>query len=402
MQQTEPNSLDASEAISLSRHLYNEGFQESKWSDVEVKTFGKTYKLHKLIISQNDYFRVYLEGRFKEREDVISLSFDDPNITDEAFEIALGTMYGFHNLCLRKDIAFNVLATSSFLSMHTLSEKCVQFIVRNLEYDNILEAIDQTERFEYGSFTQKIRNSCFIFLCRNAYDKLRSLLPKLPQRWFESLLSSDILWVPSEYERYELVRDAVLSMLGGKELIEHREFTHDRPDNEDMLNNFDRLFLVETVNRTYTFDGASNLDEDNSHYFDTAIFRKVLLFEVFTYDEIRSIQSDIEKFNLHNFFSPEFLSSAFWNHLSFRSKILNCDFERSNLLTCEASDCNVKSTTCISDEFNRDLFLNHRPQPGSSHSIFRCGIEFNTLTDIPIRTKVYSKAFFYGGYSLHC
>ncbi|KAF9323521.1 hypothetical protein BG006_001367, partial [Podila minutissima] len=91
---TAPN-LILQQMASLARHIAFQGFIQGTGADIVLCAFGKTYRLHRLILAQSPFFDSMMHGPWKERAQTqIELTLDDPNITLEGFEIALGRMYG--------------------------------------------------------------------------------------------------------------------------------------------------------------------------------------------------------------------------------------------------------------------------------------------------------------------
>ncbi|KAF9897603.1 hypothetical protein BX616_005287, partial [Lobosporangium transversale] len=81
---------------SLARHIATQGLIQGIGSDITIHVFDKTYHLHRLILTQSSYFEaMFQRGPWKERESqVVEIKFDDTNISQEGFEIAIGSLYG--------------------------------------------------------------------------------------------------------------------------------------------------------------------------------------------------------------------------------------------------------------------------------------------------------------------
>ncbi|KAN0060663.1 hypothetical protein ACQY0O_007321 [Thecaphora frezii] len=113
--------------MSMQSHVYELGLRQGQCSDVKVGAFGRVYSLHRLFLIQSGFFRAMLCGGYAEdvavsaaasslgrahpprdprtsagtshfapsdHADVVSLHFDDPNISRAAFEYCIAHLYG--------------------------------------------------------------------------------------------------------------------------------------------------------------------------------------------------------------------------------------------------------------------------------------------------------------------
>ncbi len=87
----------------LGAGLYENGLVAGEYSDVTVDALGKYYKLHRIVLLQNPYFKSTLQGNwivskfksiFQSLEKKLELTFDDPNITQVGLDIVFARMYG--------------------------------------------------------------------------------------------------------------------------------------------------------------------------------------------------------------------------------------------------------------------------------------------------------------------
>ncbi|CAJ0908067.1 3141_t:CDS:2 [Entrophospora sp. SA101] len=177
--------------MNLCRHIYSRGLVDGSGSDVTIKAFGKDYLLHRIILYQNPYFSVLLEGPWKESgQKAIELKFDDENITRDAFEIALGRLYGRLDEYILPNRVLNLLATASFLDLQDLCEMCVEVILRDIKDDTVVHYLTFATTHFYGSHSEKITESCFTYLCREGYDnnKLKAAFLTLPVEWLKKII----------------------------------------------------------------------------------------------------------------------------------------------------------------------------------------------------------------------
>ena len=79
----------------LSAHVRSLGWEEREFSDVAVTALGKTYPLHRLVLSRSPYFRALMRGPWADASSTsLTLTFDDPLIDGDAVDAALGFLYG--------------------------------------------------------------------------------------------------------------------------------------------------------------------------------------------------------------------------------------------------------------------------------------------------------------------
>ncbi|KAI1314975.1 hypothetical protein EDD11_001459 [Mortierella claussenii] len=79
----------------LARHIATQGLVHGIGSDITIQVFEKTYHLHRLVLTQSSFFESMFQGPWKEREsDLVNIKFNDPNISLEGFEVAIGRLYG--------------------------------------------------------------------------------------------------------------------------------------------------------------------------------------------------------------------------------------------------------------------------------------------------------------------
>ena len=66
----------------LSAHVRSLGWEEREFSDVAVTALGKTYPLHRLVLSRSPYFRALMRGPWADASSTsLTLTFDDPSST---------------------------------------------------------------------------------------------------------------------------------------------------------------------------------------------------------------------------------------------------------------------------------------------------------------------------------
>lgn len=198
-----PAKKDGGDCWQLCRHIFQRGLIEGIGSDVEVHVpaWGKVYRLHRLILDQNPYFSLLLQGGFREASaDSVTLHFENnPYITAESFFFVLTQLYGGKQL-YDDVITYNnvrqILATCSFFQLDHTCELCVDYILRSLNQENVVEyLVFADENRVQGS--DRILDAVFTFLCREAYSSMDTQrVAQLPLTWIKKIIASDTFWVP--------------------------------------------------------------------------------------------------------------------------------------------------------------------------------------------------------------
>lgn len=187
-------------SLMLCRHIFTRGLVDGIGSDIQVvvPSWNKTYQLHRLVLDQNPYFKLLLQGGFREAEsNKITLHFDkdNPFITMESFQFVLEYLYGkIDEPLITQSNVRQILATSSYFQLDVCGI-CVDFILKNLNHQNVVDYLLFTnELMVQGS--DRICDAVFTFLCREAYYMDRSILASLPLEWLQKVIESDAFWVP--------------------------------------------------------------------------------------------------------------------------------------------------------------------------------------------------------------
>ena len=67
---------------SICSSLFTQGFLSGLYSDINVSVLGNEYKLHRLVLLQNEYFKSMFGQGFKEKDlKSITIQIDNPHIT---------------------------------------------------------------------------------------------------------------------------------------------------------------------------------------------------------------------------------------------------------------------------------------------------------------------------------
>ncbi|GBC36983.2 hypothetical protein GLOIN_2v1593752 [Rhizophagus irregularis DAOM 181602=DAOM 197198] len=285
--------------MSLCKHIYSRGLIEGSGSDVTIKAFDKDYHLHRIILYQNSYFSVLLEGPWKESgQKDIELRFDDENITRDAFEIALGRLYG------RLD---EVILPSQKILWEG--------------YDNL---------------------------------RLRPAFLTLPAEWLKRVIESDAFWVPSEYERYLFARDVVSKRrkiaaeqkrhnLVSSSLVNYTDLSNlssdisfpTSPTSPTITNSPikakrfpDSTFSYHTrrsasVSTLSSICSSNSLQAESDEAIYTAIFTYAIYYAHMAFEELTAISHDCDSITNVPLAPDYILKDALWHQIDLRNKIEN-------------------------------------------------------------------------------
>lgn len=208
------SSRSSMKLMGLEEYMYQKAFVEANFSDVTLKSFGKEYKLHKIILCRCSFFATMLGGLWNcgEREKhTFDVNFDhDKNMTQGAFELAIKSLYGNKDYQKTEgDDLFNLLAVANYLDLPDLVEFCVSEVIESIDQHNAGTIAIFCCDYEYGRSTKKILEGCKSFLCSELYHMSgqgadMSMFENYPASVMGEVLSSDGLFVPSEWERCQL------------------------------------------------------------------------------------------------------------------------------------------------------------------------------------------------------
>ncbi|KAK4512277.1 60S ribosomal protein L30 [Mucor velutinosus] len=278
-------------SLMLCRHIFTRGLVDGIGSDIQVfvPSWNKTYQLHRLVLDQNPYFKLLLQGGFREAESSqITLHFDkdNPFITMESFQFVLEYLYGkIDEPLITQSNVRQILATSSYFQLDVCGI-CVDFILKNLNHQNVVDYLLFTnELMVQGS--DRICDAVFTFLCREAYHMDRSILASLPLEWLQKVIESDAFWVPSEYERYQFIQQIIRAR-----------------------------YNIYSNSKSTSFV-LTELDTNSNCY----IISQSIYYMHMTFEQLESIQNDIHPLTKQKLVPERILKEALWQQIQLRSKI---------------------------------------------------------------------------------
>ncbi|KAG0219682.1 hypothetical protein BGX33_001448 [Mortierella sp. NVP41] len=350
---------------SISRHIAIQGLVHGAGSDIALRAFHKTYRLHRLILTQATFFENMLQGPWKESDtDTVDMTFDDPNITQEGFDIAIGRLYGVWTVeCEDDDVngyqndmaqagyptetegmgsfsvgggqalgsatltprnVFSVLAVAAYLGIDPLCDQCTSFAARTLRTDNLLAYIQFSGQSGYYPWSDKISETCHAYLCRNGLEdpKMRcfQVFEQLPLDWLLKVIGSDAFWVPTEWDRYKFCRKVVhrrraiasitrsLSSEIGENPTAQRQGGQGGDTEENGIGGVD-----------LEYDDKQDEDDHEAAY--EVLFSSCIIYMHMTLEQLQCIQRDVDPATGFPFVRSAIILQALWHQIELRNLI---------------------------------------------------------------------------------
>lgn len=346
---------------SLARHIAFQGFMQGTGSDISLCAFGKTYHLHRLILAQSPFFDSMIHGPWKESDQtLVELTLDDPNITLEGFEIAIGRFYGIwteeaegdpayephqqqqpvtvvfagnqalYASRLTPNNALSVLAAANYLDFDSLCAQCTAYIVRTLSAQRVVAYVHFSHDHSYHPWSSQIADACHTFLCRNGFDdpriKCLEVFESLPAKWLPQVIGSDAFWVPSEWDRYLLCRRIV----DGRRRMHKKNFFRRKGGGDRRGKNKweQERDLLKKQNRACDKDYDNDSEgekEDEEGEDEEAVYEKLFSTSVvymhMTLEQLQLILNDHDPWTGRPFTLSHVVHESFWQQTEFRTLI---------------------------------------------------------------------------------
>lgn len=278
---------------STSQYIYNTLFLESRDHDVEVEMLGKVWKLHKVYLLQSPYFASMFSGSWNESgKSQIKIDLTDQNITEDALEIVLGSLYQ-DRVTLKPRRCEEILATAVMFQLDELINKVSRLMITNTNALTVLSYYEVA--CMYG--IQDLKDAAFSWLLLNLityYSCNFDRLQKISLELMISLLTHDDLCVvQTEFSLYLLLRSWLFMQI--------------EKDLEFQANSFDENATVHNFFRTLPNDGVAYLDTAEGKQY-VELFRSIHLRDIVLHYE------DIEILKEDNILPKSWFSSYFEEH----------------------------------------------------------------------------------------
>ncbi|PNS14231.1 Germ cell-less protein-like 1 [Sphaceloma murrayae] len=329
-----PRAL-AAEPASLAGHLYTQGLLSGKHSDIVVRAFGCSYRLHRLMLARAPFFNTALSGQWIEStaKDITLHPDDiDSNITQVCFELALKRLYGASVPEEEAAEAVGLFATGCWLEMTDLIDSSIEAMLRHMTPGSLNPLIKLVTSNYYGRAGDKILASAKAMLCRDGWKMPLKNWDGVPADIIREIVGGDGFFVNGEWDRWILAKrilnrrlrnaalDTGLTVPGTKRVLE-------APDVAKLM-----AVRFDTVYRKNYIRTATNLP-DNAHRWVSLYTHHdiepllVLLDEGIhyvhlDYEHLQYIKKATDIFGLP--VMPEkVISDALWMQLELRQRVLN-------------------------------------------------------------------------------
>ncbi|KAJ3271260.1 hypothetical protein HDV01_006932 [Terramyces sp. JEL0728] len=196
------------ENFGADRTVKSEGFINGQFSDLTVRAFDEKFKLHRIILITNQYFKDMLLGDWKEFNDnELELYFDDHYITSETFSVILERIYGNLQTAISEPNVLSLLATAFFFQDELLIHECCQFILKSINDGNLVRYLEFADSRCFGTCSDDIVNACLVFLCRTGTTHFyESIWQELDLKYVELVLALDCFYTLGEYDRFMFIQ----------------------------------------------------------------------------------------------------------------------------------------------------------------------------------------------------
>ncbi|GMG55036.1 unnamed protein product [Ambrosiozyma monospora] len=210
-------------------------------SDVQVKAFDTTYKLHSLLLMRSPYFKCLLEwSRLKKKKSllnnsvddddddddddrnrdialinessvldleadvqlVVNVQVDDPLITKESFELMLKRLYAIHDCEKEKEIPIQMIATGFYFEMEDIKEAMVKYWTGDaVTMSFVITALQLVSGHDFGKYGTHLRQRCKGYLCDNGWQAGCEAWDGIQPSLIPEIVNADDFFVPNEFER---------------------------------------------------------------------------------------------------------------------------------------------------------------------------------------------------------
>ena len=278
-----------------------------------IVAFGTQYRLHRLLLDRSPFFSTCFNGgpwaESNSSEIVLSPETTDPNMTQNAFELALGRLYGHVNSEEEDKHALPLMAAASYLELQDLAESCVASLLKSLQTSNIADIIRFVTNSYYGPLTDRLLESAKSLLYRDGWEMPFSEWDGISADFVAEIVGYEGFYVPTEYARYCFIRD----------IIDWRLQQSYCPESS---NADEHLKLPPNVHQDDGLD-VQSVDDD---YAEVRPLRDVLETGIYyvhmTFEELQKIAEDNDVLG-RPAVDESVIRDALWQQMVLRQKVLN-------------------------------------------------------------------------------
>ncbi|KAI9794609.1 MAG: hypothetical protein M1816_004496 [Peltula sp. TS41687] len=305
------------ETAPLPDHLYTQGFRHGRHSDITVHAFSTSYALHRLLLDRSPFFSVALSGPWLEsnaKDITLHPEKVDPNITKEAFELALGRIYGSSHPAEEKEVATSLLATGCWLEMTDLIDCSVHHVISQMKTENLPQLIEMVTSNEYGKPGRQILLAAKAMLCREGWELPLEHWDGIPGYVVRHVVGSDAFFVPGEWQRWVLAKKLLNQRLKIS-LAKSARTRASGPETKSCCDrNRDRSHEIREVLRSAYL--SSDVEEI------LALLEHHIYYTHMTFEQLQLIEGQVD-FLGERVVPPDTITKALWMSTELRQRVLN-------------------------------------------------------------------------------
>lgn len=199
-------------------HLLTQGFLSGKYSDITIHAFGRSYRLHRIILDKAPYFASLLGGSWREEgasELALSPEDMDVRITQQAFEHVIRGLYGDSRDLHEYQDAIELLPVASWLGLRNLVELLVAYLVENIDTSRVSQVIQIATDNYYGAASDRLMSAAKAVLFRQGWEMPYEHWNNIPAGIVRDIVGGDAFYVPGEWERWFLTTKILNKRLRG-------------------------------------------------------------------------------------------------------------------------------------------------------------------------------------------
>ncbi|KAJ8022668.1 Germ cell-less protein-like 1 [Holothuria leucospilota] len=192
---------------STAKYIYQTLFINGENSDITIKALNKDWPLHKIYLCQSSYFASMFSGSWRESTlKEITVDIPDQNIDEDAFKVALGSLY-LDDVLIEPGRVVSILAAASLVQLDGLIQQCADIMSENISPKTI--GTYHSAACAYG--LQEVETNCVQWLERNLMVVQKpDLLLELSLDLFKKVINSPYLFVLQvEMDVYSLTKKYV-------------------------------------------------------------------------------------------------------------------------------------------------------------------------------------------------
>lgn len=299
-------------------YLASSLWNQKRLFDVQLEFSEKTFFLHKLLLCQSPFLHRKLADSNSTN---LCLTPPDATTTVVGMELCLASLYGIQPQ-LSKNNVFSVLSASHLLELEKLSEVCIKFMEEQISAEVFPIWHSSNLTWEGGKYHERVKELLDLFLCRTACRETRQILHSLPNEDLTRVLSCDILWIPSEAERFELI----MEVLQAKLLLSET----DGDDQEEPSTDFTSTATEFSFARAGSdFSDLNNCKSSTLDCFESLLRSSNLYYHNFSFLELLQARKRAKSFGFSK--ALEGIDKALWNRRALELMIFQSAWRRKEL-----------------------------------------------------------------------